>query len=98
MNILAQAAQLAEANPALYTYGPLGIICAYFMWRDEKRSAMFREHENRNAAWHQEILHRIDGLTRALLVDMMERENVGKQVRDYATQVIAKIDARSERK
>ena len=30
-------AQLAIENQALYTYGPLGIFCVYFMWRDGKK-------------------------------------------------------------
>lgn len=84
--MIAALAQLVESNNALYTYGPLGIICVWLMYRDEKR-----------AADHRSLGHRLDGLTKALLVDMTERESCGTNTRRYAHEEIAKIDARLPR-
>jgi len=81
MHFLAQIAQ--DNGPMLLTYGPLGAICAWFMLRGEKVVAEIRS-----------LSHRIDGLTRALLVDMAERDNIGPRTRDYCHNEIAKIDAR----
>lgn len=90
MNILALLAQVVEANPALYAYGPLGIICAFFMWRDVARD---REREMFMQTV-RDVGHRVDGLTKALLVDMVNKENVGPKTKQYAVEAIAKIDAR----
>ncbi len=43
------------------------------------------------------LAHRIDGLTRALLVDMTERDSAGIHVKKYAREEIAKIDERMNR-
>lgn len=80
MNLIAQ---IVQESPALYTYGPLGVICAWLMWRDERR-----------AADHRSIGDRIDGLTTAILVDITERDTCGHKTKDYAQDEIAKIEAR----
>lgn len=82
MNFLAQ---FAAENP-LMAFGPLGIICCWFMWRGEKVASRIGD-----------LAHRIDGLTKALLVDMVNRENVGPQTKHYASEAIAKIDARTKK-
>jgi hypothetical protein len=77
-------AQIASDNTSvLLTYGPLGVICAWFMLRAEKVFTELRS-----------LSHRIDGLTRALLADMVERDSVGIQTKKYARAEIAKIEAR----
>ena len=82
--ILSILAQLAQDNaPSLLTYGPLGVICAWFMLRGEKVVAEIRF-----------LAHRIDGLTKALLVDMTERDTCGLNTKRYAREEIAKIEAR----
>ncbi len=83
-------AQIVAENPALYAYGPLGIICAFFMWRDVAR-------DRERAAFVDklgDVGHRMDGLTKALLVDMIHRTDIGVTTKRYAVEQIAKIDAR----
>lgn len=77
-------AQIADSQHVLFAYGPMGVIVAWFMLRGEKLAAKVAE-----------LSHRIDGLTKALLVDMIERDNAGPHVREYAQETIAKIDARN---
>lgn len=77
-------AQLTDAQPVLFTYGPMGVVLGWFMWRGEKLAIKIVD-----------LSHRIDGLTKALLVDMVERESAGTHVRQYAEETIRKIDARS---
>ena len=85
MNTIAQlAAQIADSPGVLLTYGPLGAICVWFMWRAERVFTEIRD-----------LGHRIDGLTKALLVDMANRDTCGFQTKQYAKDAIAKIDARA---
>lgn len=86
-----------EDTLSLVTYGPLGIITAWLMYRDEKRALQVRQSEARNADYHHDVLHRIDGLTKALLVDKIESVDATPEVRRYARETVAKIDARSEK-
>lgn len=81
--ILAVIAQVANEHPMLYVYGPMGIMLAWFM------------HQTKDIPKDIKTLaHRIDGLTRALLVDMTERESCGHRVKEFAREEIAKITAR----
>lgn len=80
-------AQIATDHPLLLSYGPLGIMCAWLMTRGEKVFSEIRG-----------LGHRIDGLTRAMLMDMVQRDNVGKVAKEYARGAIAKIDARDNGK
>lgn len=77
---------LAENQSVLLTYGPMGIVLAWFMWRGEKYAANLAD-----------LAHRIDGLTKALLVDMAERESTGSRTKQYARDAIAKIEARDKK-
>lgn len=89
MSFIAQVAGqvLTDNGTVLLTYGPLGAICAWFMFRAEKVTGELRT-----------LAHRIDGLTRALLVDMTERDTCGINVKRYAREEIAKIEARNTEK
>ena len=78
---LAQIA--AEHSSVLLTYGPMGIILAWFMWRGERMTDKLAD-----------LAHRIDGLTKALLVDMVERESSGDATKRFARDAIARIDSR----
>jgi len=79
------AQTLADNSSALFAYGPLGIVCAWLMFRMERVFTDLRD-----------LSHRIDGLTRAMLVDMTERESAGPKAKEYAREAIAKIDARNK--
>lgn len=92
--MIALFAQIAVENPALYTYGPLGIFCAFFMWRDVTRQ---QAHEKERSVFLTEmraVRHSMDGLQRAFLVHMIEFDGVGESLRDYANKQVAKLDAR----
>lgn len=87
MDILAQLAQVASEHNALYTYGPLGIITAWFMLRGEKLG-------NNVVSEIRDLSHRIDGMTRAMLADVLTREGANEHARKFATDMLAKIEAR----
>lgn len=87
MSILAQ---LVQENTALYTYGPLGIFCAFFMWRDVVE-------RQKDRTEYRGLAHRIDGLTRQLMMEMVERGTVSDKTVVYLREQIAKIDARTPR-
>ncbi len=97
MNLLAQVAQVAVEHQALYTYGPLGVICAWLMWRDERRAIEKRTADEKISGDFSALGHRIDGLSKALLVDMTERETCGMHTRRYAQEELARIDSRETR-
>jgi hypothetical protein len=84
MSIIAQAAQALDSSPILLAYGPMGLMLAWFMLRGEKLASKVVD-----------LAHRIDGLTKALLVDMVDRDTAGPHVKQYAKETIAKIDARN---
>jgi len=74
---------VSENSSALLTYGPMGVILAWFMWRSERMTDKLAD-----------LAHRIDGLTKALLVDMVERESSGDATKRFARDAISRIDAR----
>ncbi len=61
----------------------MGVILAWFMIRGEKLVVEIRSQS-----------HRIDGLSKALLMDLVSRDSVGVQTKLQARAEIAKIDAR----
>lgn len=91
LKILAQIAS-DNAGPLL-TYGPLGIVCAWLMWKIERMEKSMVEGLGAKLG---DLAHRIDGLTRAMLVDMTERESAGERTKEYARETIARIDARAK--
>ena len=81
--ISAIVGQLTENSASLYTYGPMGVVLGWFMWRGEKLVGEIRS-----------LAHRIDGLTRAMLMDMVNRDTCGDQAKRMAQEEIAKIERR----
>ena len=82
MKFIAQVA--AEMNP-LAQFGLLGVVLGYFMYQGTKLAGEIRM-----------LAHRIDGMTKALLMDMITREGVGQHAKSEAQQAIAKIQAREK--
>ncbi len=80
MNWLAQVA--SEMNP-LAQFGLLGVVLGYFMYQGYRLPAEIRS-----------LAHRIDGMTKALLMDLISRDGVGPHAREEARKAIAKIQAR----
>ncbi len=93
--VITTIAQVAAENPALFTYGPLGIITAWMMWRDEKRNIQIRESDERHFEQQRDVMHRIDGLTKALLIEKIDDVRATPYVRNFAREAVSKIDARA---
>lgn len=74
---------VTEYQTVLFAYGPMGVMLAWFMFRAEAVRMDLKD-----------VAHRVDGLTKALLVDMVERESSGDAAKRFAREAIAKIDAR----
>jgi hypothetical protein len=87
-------AQIINENAnALLTYGPLGIVCGWLMWKIERMENKLCEGLSSKLG---DLSQRIEGLTRTMLVDMAERESAGERTKEYARETIAQIDARSK--
>lgn len=85
MNHLAQLTTTVELNTAsaLVVYGPMGAMLLWFMVRFESMVKAFGI-----------LSHRIDGVTRAMLLDVASRDSAGPQVKRIAQEMLAKIEAR----
>ncbi len=80
-------AQIASEYQPLAQFGLNGVMLGFFMYLMKDMPKDIRT-----------LAHRVDGLTRALLVDMAERESCGLHVKRYAREEIAKIDSRMAEK
>lgn len=78
--------QITSDNQLLVAYGPLGIICAWFMWRNEKLITEIRT-----------LSHRIDGMTRAMLAETLGRENTTPGARKVAQDMLNRIESRESK-
>lgn len=91
-------AQFPDVNwlTALFAYGPLGIMCAWLMWRSEgKLDALSRD----IIAELRVLGHRFNGLTRAMLMDVASRDTTGNALKMLAAAELEKIateDAETE--
>lgn len=79
MTIAALIAQTGSESPlALLTvYGPMGVMLGWFMFRFER--------------WMTKLNHKIDGLTRAMLITELGRENAAPHARELAKDMLDKI-------
>ena len=86
--LAAWLSQLAQQVPvdAITPLAPLGLLGSVLAW--------FMHHGAKLPAEIRALAHRIDGLTRALLVDMVEKETCGEKTKNYCREEIAKIEAR----
>lgn len=71
-------AQVAEAGP-LMQYGALGVVLAWLLFRADKLLSS--------------ISLRIDGLTKAMLMDLVTRDNVGPHTRKEAQDQLTRIES-----
>ena len=83
--VFAQLAPAAE-NQALYSYGPLGVMCAWFMWRGE---ALIKEVRSYG--------HKLDGLRLALLASAAASDSAGPNLRKMCEEEITRINAKGEK-
>lgn len=97
-------AQIAEGSGlplpflnALVIYGPMGVTLAWFMWRAEKkleevalraekRSDQVMEHLGR-------LSHRINGITKAMLMDVISRDNHHGAAKEAAQRMLVEMEA-----
>lgn len=84
--IIAQVEGVAAQSPALYAYGPLGIMCGWFMLRGE---ALIKEVRGYG--------HKIDGLRLALLAQAATSDGAGAGLRRMCEEEIARINAKGEK-
>lgn len=99
MNIPAILAQTStELNPTalLVGYGPLGVFCVWFMFRVEKLITAVNQSPAEFQKSLQTLSHRIDGITRAMLLEVASREGGNVRSKQLANEMLAKIEARSE--
>lgn len=82
MDIFSQI-EVPNLYAVMVNFGPLGVVLAWFMFRGEKVITEIRS-----------LSHRIDGLTKAMLVDVLSREGTGHTARQMAQEMMAKIEAR----
>lgn len=87
-------AQLAQEHTALYTYGPLGVFCCWFMWRFEDYKKQARSSVEETNKEIRVLSHRIDGMTRAMWADMIDRDSTGPHARKFAEEMLSKIEPR----
>lgn len=85
MNYAAILAQVASEHAILFSYGPLGIICGWFMLRGE---ALIKEVRGYG--------HKIDGLRLALLANAAASD-AATSVRVFAQEEIARIKAQKDK-
>jgi hypothetical protein len=81
---MALIAQVVSDNP-LATFGLAGLVIAWFMWFVDKLRSELRS-----------LAHRLDGLTRAILMDLLSRDDAGTQAKIMAQQELAKLQAREK--
>lgn len=106
------AAQVAQVPPdpasGLYVYGPLGIVCAFFMWVSVKVVTIAAEYVKTTKSDNEllrnevkqsvvesgaKIEHKITGLSRTILIDLLERKDLSEQGRRLAQVEFEKTNA-----
>ena len=70
----------------LFTYGPLGIVLAWFMMRGESKLDRVADRLDR-------LAHKIEGVTRAMLADVISREDADSRAREIARNMLSELDA-----
>lgn len=83
--MIAQIAQVAADNP-LTSFGLAGIVIAWLFWFFDKLRGEIKM-----------LAHRIDGMTRALLIDIISRDGIGVHAKVMAQQELEKIEARTKK-
>lgn len=99
--VIAQMAQDIAGNPAgLYVYGPLGVICGFFMLISVKLVALGAKLvtaiKEDSLELRKEIraqTHQIEGWRRAVVADMVERDSTGFLTKKWCREEIQRIDA-----
>ena len=84
-----QIAAIPDLEAALYVYGPLGIFCLYFMYRDEKREKSIATATGATQSEIRALSHRINGMSKALILDVLSRPGLGDTARRMGEEMLA---------
>lgn len=91
-----------DATTALFQYGPLGVMCAWLMWREIKQQDRIDKQEERREERHQETqkeirLQRksIDDLIHVITIDIYSRPDVANRVAQDAKAIADAVKARN---
>lgn len=82
LGVFLATVDIAGLQASLLTYGPLGVITVWLMLREEKRDKTIRD-----------LSHRINGLSKALLVDILARP-IDSTTRQLAKEMLEKVEAK----
>jgi len=85
--------QLPDHN-LLTVWGPLGVICAWLMWRDERRDKIIRESADKNVVAMERVAHKLNGLSRALIFNAATHASPG--LKELAEKELAEMDRKTQ--
>lgn len=71
--------------PTILAYGPLGVICWWLLIKNDAKM-------DRVSTELRTVGHKIDGLTRALLADVISRETTGDKARGIAHKMLTDME------
>lgn len=90
--LLAQT-QPPSAGELLTIYGPLGIICGWLMWRDERRDRTLREINTAQVGALSQVAHKLNGLSRALIFNAATHAPNG--IKELAQKELAEMERKA---
>lgn len=90
---------LAQAVPPSTTelltiYGPLGVICAWLMWRDERRDKTLREINEKQISALGTVAHKMNGLSRALIFNAATHAPTG--IKELAQKELEEMERKAQ--
>ena len=85
IHLIAQTMPDVNPTSAIVIYGPMGAMLAWFMLRVEKLIGRV-----------EVLAALIDGLTKAMLLDVVSREGIGIHTKEVARDMLGEIEARSK--
>lgn len=88
-------AQTIPNHDLLTVWGPLGIICGWLMWRDERRDRLMREIASKNVDAMEKVAHKLNGLSRALVFSAATHAQNG-DLKELAERELADMERRAQ--
>lgn len=84
---LSQINEMQVFMNALITYGPMGLMLAWLLMRGERKMEMIVDRLDR-------LSHRINGITKAMLMDVVSRENHhNEKARELAQRMLGQMES-----
>jgi len=92
---IAFIAQLVEHDwQTLVNYGAIGFICAWLIYRDERKDRLMRDMNRETTTAINNLAHKFNGLTRALIFNAATYAPNG--IREMAQAELEKMEAKAE--